>query len=255
VCVEGARCVQPLSRLEKILRAKRGPAMKRILTAAILVLAIAPNAGAAGYGAYFEYANAFDGKFTNAFDDYPYGGSTDIDYTEDHYGVGFTFDTAVASDSLFNYRLDIGYQHVAAKYEAKSNLVKLEGSEDGDGISIDNVFGFGIVRNSRMRLWVGPAVRISTDFFSPSGYSDYYDFGIGAGPEIGLNFHVNDRISLGLTAGYQILYSLSVTDNNGRYCDYNSGSCYDYNYDSIDGYEQTAFVKLVVLFRTGDDTF
>ena len=163
--------------------------MKRTALAALLVFALVPDARAAGYGAYFEYANVFDGKFTNvSVDDFNFHDSIDVDYTEDHFGVGFTFDTAVASDRLFNYRASVGYQHVDAKYEGFEN-------EDGNGISIDNAFGFGIVRNSRMRLWVGPAVRLSMDFFNPDDFDDYFDFGIGAGPEIGFNLHVNDRLS------------------------------------------------------------
>ncbi|HXC49550.1 MAG TPA: hypothetical protein VN634_01580 [Candidatus Limnocylindrales bacterium] len=228
--------------------------MKRTLMTVLLALAVVPNARAAGYGAYFEYANVFDGKFTNGCDGCDFNGDSDIDYEEDHYGVGFTFDTAVAMDKLFNYRLSVGYEHVSADYKVKIDGAKFSSDEDGDGIAVDSAFGFGLVRNSRMRLWIGPAVRLSTDFFTPSGYSDYFDFAIGAGPEIGLNFHVNDRISLGMTAGYQILYSLSVTDDNSSYCD-GHGHCYDYDYDSIDGYEQMAFIKLVMLFRTADDIF
>jgi hypothetical protein len=195
--------------------------MKKVLMTAILVLAFAPGARAAGYGGYFEYARAFDSKFTS-------NSLGDLSYDEDHYGLGFCFDTNVAQDLLFNYRLSVGYQHVEGDYSGLK--------QDGDGFNIDNAFGFGIVRNNNVRVWIGPGVRLGFDFFN-----DSYDFAIGAGPEIGVNFLNASQVSIGLTAGYQIAYNINVPDNS--------------HFDDVDGYEQIAFAKLVVLFRTGDDLF
>ncbi len=56
---------------------------------------------AVGYGAYFEY-----GHGTGHVE--PVGG--DIEFDENKYGFGFALDTNVAKNSLFNYRLNIGYQ-------------------------------------------------------------------------------------------------------------------------------------------------
>ena len=197
--------------------------MKRIVMAALLLAGLSTSAHANGYGFYFEYANIFDGEFTDS--DFP-----DVDYEEDHYGVGFAFDTNVAADRLFNYRMNVGYQHVEGDYDGFD--------DDGDGLSIDNAFGFGVFRNQNVRLWIGPAVRVSFDFFDDS---DSWDLGIGAGPEIGLNIHTGSRVSFGLTAGYQILYSLNVPDDD--------------DLDEVDGYEQGVLVKLTMLFRSSDDYF
>lgn len=211
--------------------------MKRAFLALFATLVFAPSAHAMGFGGYFEYANVFDGELDidDSFVD-------DAEYDEDHFGAGFVFDTAVAADTLFNYRASIGYQHVDQDFDDVGNLSG--GSFDGNGISLDNAFGFGVVRNERIRLWIGPAIRLSMDWFDGDHGDDFYDLGIGAGPEIGLNFHANDRFSLGLTAGYQILYVASFFDDD-----------YYGNDDDIDGYEQGVFVKLLFLFRTGDDQY
>ena len=229
--------------------------MKRLFATALLVFLTTTNASATGYGAYFEYGRVFDGELTNACGPCSQNRlGLDLDYSEDHYGLGLVLDTAVAKDQLFNYRVDLGYERVEANYEGFTYRYSPSTRQHGDGISLDNAFGFGIIRNSKMRLWIGPAIRLSMDFFSSGFSSDYYDFGVGGGPEIGLNVHADDRISIGMTAGYQILYSLTEFDHATVFCDRpNEVHCVKDHSD--DGYEQAFVLKLLVLFRTGDDQF
>ncbi len=59
---------------------------------------------AAGFGGYLSYGN-IDG----AVDDLAF--FRDLDYESDRFGLGLVMDTNVAKDSLFNYRLEVGYQH------------------------------------------------------------------------------------------------------------------------------------------------
>src|SRR5437870_4786207 len=122
-----------------------------VLTLAVLVIATVQDARATGLGLYFEYGNVFDGQLDHTI-------AGDVDFDEDHFGGGFSFDTNVAADNLFNYRLDVGYQKVEGDYGPFGDV-------DGDGIVLDNAFGFGEFRSDRARVWIGPAVRLTFDFF------------------------------------------------------------------------------------------
>ena len=186
---------------------------------AAALLLLATSAHAYGFGVFFVFAYVFDSQLVTI--------AGDIDYDEDHFGAGLTFDTNVANDKLFNYRLNFGYEHVEGEYNGFD--------DDGDGFFIDNAFGFGVVRTNRIRFWIGPAVRMSFDWFNDS---DVFDYGVGVGPEVGINLHTGTIASIALTGGYQILYVLSVPDGPG---------------DDEDGYEQLAFIRLDVLFRSQSD--
>lgn len=191
------------------------------------LLAPAPDALATGLGLYFEYGNVFDGKLDHTI-------AGDVDFDEDHFGGGFSVDTNVAQDRLFHYRLDVGYQHTDGSYGPFGSL-------NGDGLVLHNAFGFGIVRNEHVRVWLGPAVRLSFDFFDDVPvFDDVFKFGVGLGPELGVNLHTGDLVSIGLSGGYQFRYVLAVPDGP---------------YSNEDGYEHMAFLRMHVLFRLTGDRF
>lgn len=195
---------------------------------AVSLLTPAPSALATGLGLYFEYGNVFDGQLDHTI-------AGDVDFDEDHFGGGFAFDTNVANDRLFNYRLDVGYQHVDGDYGPFGDL-------DGDGLVLHNAFGFGVFRNDRVRVWLGPAVRLSFDFFDEVPvFDNVFKLGVGLGPEVGINLHTGDLVSLGLTAGYQFRYVLAVPDDSA--------------FSNEDGYEHMAFIKMHLLFRLSGDSF
>lgn len=199
--------------------------MKHLRQCALVVtvlLAFAPSAWATGLGLYFEYGNVPDGQFDMSFGD--------LNYEEDNFGTGFSVDTNVATDSVFNYRLDVGYQRV------QQDLGRF-GTTNSDGLVLDNAFGFGVFRNEHVRLWIGPSVRLNFDFFDGA---DAFDFGVGAGPAIGLNIHTGDLISLGITTGYHFSYAVFVVDGSAT---------------GLEGYESLLFLKFHLLFRTSGDRF
>ena len=69
----------------------------------------------------------------------------------DTVGFEFVLDTAVARNTVFNYRLNLGYE----KFESK------DADLDMESIIVDNTFGFAAFRNKVVRLWLGPQVRFS----------------------------------------------------------------------------------------------
>ena len=92
-------------------------------------LLVGDVAHAAGFGGYLSYS-----KIDGGVDDLPFLG--DQDYESDRFGLGFVMDTNVAKDSLFNYRLEVGYQHSWREFDDFS------GEIESDGFTINNTFGF-----------------------------------------------------------------------------------------------------------------
>lgn len=169
--------------------------------AASPVLAI----GLGGYGNYSAGQSYWD--FKNS-------GGTDERHS--YYGGGLLFDTAVAGDRLFHYRLGIGYDKIV--HDSYSDFGDLRLNR----IVISNTFGFGIVRSEEARLWLGPQFRVSENWGEDRYSGVWYDlyFGRGAFTEkdnydffradlalvFGANLHLPGKISLGLEFGPRVFY-------------------------------------------------
>ncbi len=148
-----------------------------------------------GYGAYFEYARGI-GQI-----DLPTAESFYLEVPFDRdsnlYGVGFALDTNVAGDKLFNYRMNIGYEYTSSEiFGGDFNT--------SNGLNLNNMFGFGVYRGQRARVWLGPSLRLSADFWSDTFPGiDFVDVGVGGGLALGVNLHTGDVGSAALTFGYQ----------------------------------------------------
>ena len=148
---------------------------------------------------------------------------------------GFVVDTTVAGDQIFNYRF---------------SLLKEENNSDGNGINMDGItflhnFGFGVLRNKHVRLWLGPELR--TAFYEDLSIvrngsrvqvpGDVWGYGIGIA--MGANFHLPEVASIGISASYYVF-----NDYTG---DYDSTST-DLDIDS-----SGLYLNLTVLFRVNDE--
>ena len=180
----------------------------------------------------------------------PFGfGSTDYDlYQADasKFGVNFIFDTNVAKKSLFNYRLNAGVEFFSHEYSMTDDYGYLYSyTEHNEGIRIvtDHTFGFGIVKSSVVRLWMGPNVRVGFVAADESGIC------LGAGiTALGLNFNFGPVFTLGLEVGYQYYADLYFDDVvSNEYEDYS-----DYYQGSSTGLNNIFSVKLSFLFRIHD---
>jgi hypothetical protein len=159
-----------------------------------IVLA-ASAAQAAGFGAYFEYGRGIAQQES--------GLGFDLDFTENKYGVGLALDTAVAQNRLFNYRLNLGYQYSSREFD----LGGLVGNADLNGFSLNQMFGFGVLRTRNLRLWLGPSLRLNFDFVDEDiPRANWLDLGMGVGIAAGLNLHTGSVGSAAFTLGYQYLY-------------------------------------------------
>ena len=107
---------------------------------------------------------------------------------------------------------------------------------------MDNTFGYGIIRDDSMRVWIGPQLRVlyasgevSTDD-NDDTLGDASGFGVGAGLALGGNFKM-DSITPFVTAGYRYTKSYLVVDIG------DSGD--ETDFDLTDG---SAFLNAGVLF-------
>jgi hypothetical protein len=163
-------------------------------------------------------------------------------------GINFVFDNNVAKRSIFNYRLNFGiefcnhdYSYEISYYDPYSDsYYNQQYNKDRVVIRIvtDHSLGFGIIRSSSIRLWMGPCLRIGFSYipWDESGYT----YGAGITP-LGINFNMGEVFTLGLEIGY--LYNV---DSYSNPIEYNE----DGNISS--GINNMVVFKLSILFRIRD---
>lgn len=188
------------------------------------------NANAFGIGFYTTLTSSGDADWEGT------SSSTNLMTTNrdlDQREIGFVLDTAIASDRLFNYRFQFAL--VDATY----------GSSDMDGFVLTNTFGFGVVRNSNLRFWIGPQVGFK--WLDSKDNTDISVFTFDLGAATGLNYHISSNISLTAEAGYR--WGFGVADSN---FDETSSTTGDLEYDIS---ENQLFVNVGLLFRFGRDKY
>ena len=154
--------------------------MKKILSFQILIaifvtLFFVSNASALGLGFYGSFGSG-SGEWEVDPEDAP---DYTVDTDNEHRGLGFVLDTAVAKDKVFNYRLQVGLDKWEEEDSAGNKF-------EIDGFVVDNDFGFGVFRRENFRLWLGPELRIE---YGEGVLNDNTDYevrliGIGVGPVI-----------------------------------------------------------------------
>jgi hypothetical protein len=163
-------------------------------------------------------------------------------------GLGFTLDTALAFDTLFNYRLQIGF-----------NKIKMSGDNnwdfEGKEYHLYNNFGFGIFRSEIVRIWLGPQIGFgwfNTEYQNlPSNavveenkfWTIFYSYGI----ILGFNFNFGDVVTIAIDGGYRL------RNNYGNWSfDYRVTTTHIYGDNDMTGKGKEAFVDVSFMFRIGD---
>lgn len=224
--------------------------MKRILLMMVVVgawvsLIGASNVYAFGFGAYLETTKG-SGNYEDLYDDdFDYwgpdenGDSIDVDA----FGLGFVMDTNLSGQNVFNYRMSVGYANLDIPESVGTDV-------DGDRISMDHTFGFGIVRNEAMRFWLGPQIHLDySNWDIPLGSEllskdSVNFFGFGFGAVAGMNFHIPNAGSI--CPEFGVRRQLNFSDKyEETYYWYGS-----YYYDEVDySYEETVvFFKISYMF-------
>jgi hypothetical protein len=168
----------------------------------------------------------------------------DVDSKVSRLGIGFVLDTCLAMDKLFNYRLNIGYskvtidneEHAVIKSDIKANEYHLY-----------NTFGFGVFRSEIVRLWLGPQIGFGYingeyDTTSPANEDNSFFTFFYAGALIaGLNFNIEDIITIGLDGGYRVSKHAGTADTPSTL-----------HSVGITGTGKEWFANLSIMFRIGD---
>lgn len=211
--------------------------MKRL--SAILFLSImfsvcvaVPSSMALGLGLYWT-SGWGDATYDAEDDD---NNSWDWDSEIERRGYGLVLDTALAKDSVVNLRLNVGYYNWQEE-DQNEEIIDLDGAQ--------GVFdlGFGIVRTQSLRFWIGGELSAAYGVGSLEGFDAFevYLINVGIGPVAGLNFHIGDRLTFGIKAGY--LFEGFIGEGENTITD----TTVDYT-----GYGGHYFVVLSAFYRFND---
>lgn len=207
--------------------------MKKVCLIQCLVIALVSvflfsEVRAMGLGAYYTFGSG-SGEWTVNTEDED---DVDIDTDDSGTGFGIVFDTALAKDTLFNYRLGLGLESKEYEFEDGPKL-------EMDNFVFDNDFGFGVFRTPMVRIWLGPELKISYGTGDVEDL-DYSVISMGVGGVLGLNFNIGERITLGVKSGYLLEYTAGYgEDDNG---------------DSVDhtGQDDFFYVNFAIMYRFND---
>jgi hypothetical protein len=196
------------------------------------------NANAAGLGVY--------GTYSGGKSDWTPDEGRSFKKDSNHLGGGLAFDSAPATDGLFNYQLNIGYD----RFENRNS--KAWGRADFEGVVVSNSFCFGGRLTPSTRLWLGPEIRLEWADGKPDEYPDYKIrmFGIGFGPVLGLNINAGDKFTFVIKTGYQYISYQAYGDGFYSHTTNHSTTTHGDDYDIN---EKMLYVTISCLFRTSDE--
>lgn len=137
-------------------------------------------------------------------------------------GGGFVYDTTLASEKIFGFRLNAGYEWRSAA------------SHTLHGVNTAYIFSLAPVRTDRLRLWVGPLLSLQYYWGRDNNRSyawpyiflgvptwaqsivvpfmrRYRFFAFGGGIALGLNIHVHKAVTLCFEGGFRALSGAGTT--------------------------------------------
>ncbi|PLX98416.1 MAG: hypothetical protein C0623_12130 [Desulfuromonas sp.] len=196
----------------------------------LLLSLLATPVFAGGIGMYFQ-----DGKVTDG----DWDGDYDFDIDSTHHDFGFVVDSNLATNRMFNYRLELG--RTMLEIEDYNNRAGVDA--DLDGLVMNHNFGFGGLVAPNIRLWFGPEIRMELIEGDLEGATardfDLYGFGVGA--TAGVNFNFPGRLSMSAKGGYIMM------GYHGRGPNWN-GTAWESSHFSAD--TELAYVNFAFFFRT-----
>ncbi len=178
--------------------------VKAVFVLACATLFLPPAAWAAGAGVYISTGFG-GGQYSD--DDASRPNLQDFTYEKIRLGGGFVFDNAVAGQSFFNYRLNLGLEAVA---DNVSDTLGLVYNFSGIRLNWLNDFGFALVRAPALRWWLGPQQGFFFLNESDADGNGMHSFNGALGAVTGLNFNLPRGFSLGIDLALRYVYEIAT---------------------------------------------
>lgn len=107
--------------------------------------------GGAGKGSWSGYGMG-ESWITHTGMDASYG---DSNTSTTLYGGGLIWDSAAAKDTLFNYRLKVGYERSFMHILSANTKSRVDPT---NRYGMSHTFGLGVLRTENIRFWIGPQI-------------------------------------------------------------------------------------------------
>ncbi len=199
----------------------------------------------------------------------------DIDLMHDHFTFGYLYDSASTPEDRFGWRFNFGVDIAVTHFDGMSGAPDLGGigvgfddmasnlyDATGYGFAAKYAYGFGIVRTDRMRVWVGPSVRLNVDYVDQKSESfqqealsvDMDPWGIimsvGGGIEGGIRYDIASDVSLDFSTGFHYNFFGYYEDMNLKVNGESVGSDNSF----FTGTEPFVFVEIALRFDFSGNT-
>jgi len=196
----------------------------------LLLLVVSSPVYAGGIGLYFKDGRASDVDWDGDYNSH----DSDSRYRE----FGFTADSNLATDKMFNYRLELGRSYL--EIDNFNNSIY---DAELDGMAMTHTFGFGGLIAPSVRFWFGPELRVALlEGELDGGIGRDFDlFGWGVGGAAGLNMNLPGKLTLAVKGGFVMMRYLGDGPN------WDGGAWQNSDYD-VD--EDLAYISVSMYFRT-----
>jgi|GEM_PF-3430048 len=191
----------------------------------------------------------------------------EIDLRHDHFTFGYLHDGASTPEDRFGWRFNFGLDIVVAKIEGSNASSGLGFGLDvlssdiydtvGFGFAAKGTYGYGFVRKERVRVWAGPAVRLSANYVDPKPTSlqegllsvEVDPRGVilsfGGGIEGGVRYKVSSDLTFDFSTGFLYNFFGNYQDTNLKI---NGQSTAESGASFLMGQEPFLFVQIALRF-------
>lgn len=196
----------------------------------------------------------------------------ELDLRHDHYTFGYLYDGASTKEDRFGWRFNFGLDIVTTNLQGTSGSSTVGIAVDalssdiydtiGYGFAVKGAYSVGIYRTDRVRLWVGPSVRLNADYvdlksasFQEGSISVEVDpwgiiMSLGGGIEGGVRYDVSPDLRLDLSTGFHYNFFGFYEKTNLKI---NSQALGSDDSSFLTGQEPFLFVQLALHFDFNKD--
>jgi len=196
----------------------------------------------------------------------------EINLRHDHFTFGYMYDGATTPEDRFGWRFNFGLDIVVTKFEGSNAPSGLGFGLDvlssdiydavGFGFAAKGTYGIGFVRKERVRVWAGPAVRLSANYVDPKSASVQEGLlsievdpkgvimSFGGGIEGGVRYKVSSDLTFDFSTGFLYNFFGNYQDTNLKI---NGQTPAESDASFLMGQEPFLFVQIALRFDFSQD--